>query len=220
MRPTELLDRDELRGLLSETFGVDYQDRMLRYALKAIGIEPKKYQNLKAPQRGRIGLYRRFSAWPIAMVYFKTNGAIRGLENVLGPYRELAPVMKKLPEAAHIPEFNDDSDLAAQLLLAFSSDYGMAVEQLVDFVWAHQGVVEVGWDEVDMTKVLLAVKIARSEWAGTLALPTTEGGLGPEEVETRRRLLVELCVRQVGQALAPTPSNLDQYSEPEGRLDS
>lgn len=120
----DLIDRAAVVEHLAEDFGLRFGGRMFEHAVKALGLVPLETQKLKAPQRGRVGLYDKVLAWLLFSVNARRKGPLTTMQNALEPYRKVWDGLHDSWPARQIPGFSDDREYGAWLLMLTSPDYG------------------------------------------------------------------------------------------------
>lgn len=125
----QMVTRKEISDALVAGFGIKQGERMVRYALEALGLEPVELRSRKGEPGGPQALFDPLALWTIASVYHRRRHSLKphseGRRGLLVPYRAEAKSFFNVEQAVHIPQFLENLDFAAQLLLLGSPDMGM-----------------------------------------------------------------------------------------------
>lgn len=125
----QMVTRKQISDALVAGFGIKQGERMVRYALEALGLEPVELRSRKGEPGGPKALFDPLALWTIASVYHRRRHSLKphseGRRDLLVPYRSEAKRLFDIEQTAHIPQFLENIDFAAQLLLLGSPDMGM-----------------------------------------------------------------------------------------------
>lgn len=133
------ISRERISELLLE-FGINCKDRMLTYALVALGIAP---EGPLLPGQKR--LYDEITVWLIASAHRGINGAFQALgpnatpklPEELEAFRCVWKQVSATDEAALLPcRLREDPEFAAQMLMLTSPDRGMGASEVIR--WSHK----------------------------------------------------------------------------------
>lgn len=151
-------------GSLLPRFGLRYEDRALRYALRGIGVEPVVHVPNVSTGKGRVLLYDALTPVVLAAAHqSQLGGPLRDLGQPLDRYRQLGKVK--------VPDSEIGIERVAGYAFITSADYGFDLPRLASLLDGSPRIDElVPEDGGLLPRVLNRYQAARSAWEAGMNL--------------------------------------------------
>lgn len=164
MRRTESVLTLRQISLLLPRFGLHYEERALRYALRGVGVEPVAHVPNVSTGKGRVLLYDALTPMVLTSAYqSQLGGPLRDLGRPLAGYRQLAETKVSTPQMG--------VERAAGYLFITSSEYGLDTPRLAALLDGSPRLEEILPEDARLYPgVLRGYQQARAGWEAGIDL--------------------------------------------------